>query len=84
MNNTTDQAVINMLRKVAEKKELIEKAKKRPQWKTNCVFKGIAKNINIQTVRDENVLLEILGSLILEKKAKEEAANILELEYDGQ
>lgn len=53
---TTDEAVLDLLRKVQEKKDQIAKASKKPQWKTNCTIgydpDSPAGRTNIMTVRD--------------------------------
>ena len=78
-----DQSVMKLLKKVREKKEKIEKAKKRPRWKTNCIVGIDNRTVNIQTVRDEDKILDACSSLIGMKDLFGRSAKLLGLEFDG-
>jgi len=81
-----DQAVMDLLKKVADKKEEIRKAKTRPSWKTNCTFgtnPSTADRINIQTVRDVRKLIEFHAFLTSQEVQLKQAADDLEVEFDG-
>ena len=59
--NKTDQMVLELLKKVEEKKKQIGSAE-RPSWITNCSFGYNPENntrINIQVVRELEVLVDI-------------------------
>ena len=84
-----DQAVLDLLKKVAAKKEEIKKAKTRPSWKTNCVFTsepGVTSPFtvcNIQVVREVRKLIEIRAILNTKESALKQAAEDLGVEFDG-
>jgi len=83
-----DQAVLDLLKKVAAKKEEIKKAKTRPSWKTNCVFTsepGVTSSYvcNIQVVREVRKLIEIQAHLNTKEAAMKQAAEELGVEFDG-
>lgn len=78
---TMDSLVLELLEKVEKKKEEIKNAKKKPQWITNCSFQYENKHINIQTIRSKEKLVEICALIICNKKEKEEAAKLLDIEY---
>lgn len=84
--NKNDETILALQRKVEEKKSGIARAA-RPQWKTNLAFKinGGVKNLNTVLTISECVYL--LASLVKDKNAFEEAAQILgvknQFEYDG-
>lgn len=79
-----DQEVMALLQKVRQKKEAI-KTQKRPQWKTNCSYalrENPNQRINIQTVRDEDKLLDLAGGMLLDVEYKQKAADKLGLEFN--
>ncbi len=77
----TDKVVLELLQKVEDKKKQIGNAE-RPSWETNCSFsynpEGNAR-INIQTIRELEVLVEIHSFLTLRKRAFKESCDILQL-----
>ena len=72
MEKDTDKLVLELLAKVEAKKQEIGKLE-RPSWLTNCTFsyfeddKSIDK-INIQTVRDVNLLIKIYAHIAGKKR----------------
>jgi len=84
---TTDDAVMELLVRVAKKKEEIKKMKIRPQWKTNCTIGKIEDSthdrVNIQTVRNEGVLMSLYAFLLQQEKLLNTASEELKLEYNG-
>jgi|ERR1035441_110662 hypothetical protein len=61
MNDKTDSMVLELLKKVEEKKKQIGHAE-RPSWSTNCVFgytPDTNARINIQVVRDLETMVDI-------------------------
>jgi hypothetical protein len=85
--NDADQAVLDLLKKVAAKREEIKKAKTRPSWKTNCTFMKDPSTpqsvTNIQTVRDIRKLIEIQAFLMNQETTMNQAASELGVEFDG-
>jgi len=86
VKNTTDNAVMALLAKVTKKKEAIKNASKRPQWKTSCTIgkdpTTTQNRINIQTVRDENILISLWAWLMAEHAGMCKAADDLGLTWD--
>jgi hypothetical protein len=81
-----DQIVMDLLKSVDIKRKQIQKAKTRPNWKTNCTFgkdPSIPERINIQTVKDTRKLLEIFAFLQNQEKSLEQAANYLGVDFEG-
>lgn len=69
--NKIDEIVLQLLKKVNEKKAQIGAAE-RPSWRTNCVFKydpDANASINLQTVTSVSALISIAG--FIESKAKQ-------------
>jgi len=82
-----DQAVMDLLVKVQQKKKEIENAKERPVWRTSCSF-GKDPNlttdrVNIQVVKDPRKLIEIWAFLTSQQNSMLNAANDLGLDFDG-
>ena len=78
-----DSAVLDLLKKVQVKKEEIKKAKTRPSWKTNCVFPLPGGVVHIQTVSTTTKLIELQAYLNQQESAMKQAAEELEVEFDG-
>jgi hypothetical protein len=84
-----DKAVLQLLTKVREKKEAIKTAQKKPQWLTSCTLdlaggsRSAQDRLNIQTVRDKARLMEVGAFLLRREKDTKQAADLLELPYDG-
>lgn len=81
----TDQLVLDLLKKVEEKKQQIGKAE-RPSWETNCSFGFDPTNntrINIQVVRDLEELVNIYGFIQSKYTAFNVAARDLNLLDDN-
>lgn len=82
-----DQAVLQLLTKVREKKEAI-KAVKHPRWLTSCTIStqpgstNVQDRVNIQTIRDEQKLVEIAAFLLRYKNDMNDAAQYLGLDYN--
>ncbi len=59
---TTDDLVMELLKKVQQKKEEIKAAKKKPNWKTNLSLgrdsNGVHDRVNIQTRTDPNEIID--------------------------
>lgn len=73
--------VLELLKKVEEKKKQIGNAE-RPQWETNCSFgysPEINTRINIQVVRDLEVLVEIHAFLTAKKTYHNNSLTMLKL-----
>lgn len=91
-NNTVsqisvDEQVMQLLAQVSMRKKQIELLKVRPSWKTNCTFGKISTTegrVNIQTVRDLNILVEIYAFLNQTYLQFSQAAKELGLEFDGK
>lgn len=86
MEESVDQAVLALLVKVEKKKQEIEKAKKRPTWKTSCSLgrdpSTTATRVNIQTVRDVRVLVELYAFLLDQQDSLKKAATELGVEEE--
>ncbi len=86
MAKTTDEAVMQLLIKVQQKTEEIKKAKKRPQWKTNCTLgfdpESPQGRVNIMTVRDASKVVDLYAFLIQREEFFKQAAHELGLEVD--
>lgn len=83
MNNTneTDKIVLELLKKVEEKKQQIGNAE-RPSWITNCSFGYDPANntrINIQIVRELEVLVDIHAFLTSKYKSFLNSLTLLKL-----
>jgi hypothetical protein len=79
--NKTDQMVLELLKKVEEKKKQIGNAE-RPCWVTNCSFRfNPESNIatNIQVVRDLETLVEIHAFLTTKYAAYSKSLEALKL-----
>ncbi len=57
-----DQQVMTLLAKVKAQKQTIERAEK-PKWLTNCSFVYEGRTINLHTVSDLGMLVELAGFL---------------------
>lgn len=75
---TKDEIVQDLIAIVQKKKAEIEKLQK-PTWETNCVFTIDGKVSNIRTITSTDTVLKLTASLITERKAFNEAAEILGL-----
>lgn len=83
-DNKTDLMVLELLKKVEEKKKQIGSAE-RPSWNTNCSFRydpNSNASVNIQVVRDLETLVEIHAFLTSKKNAFDLSVTILKL--DGE
>ena len=81
MSDKTDTMVLELLKKVEEKKKQIGNAE-RPSWITTCSFGFDPNNnnhINIQVVRDLETLVEIHAFLSMKAAAYEASLKILAL-----
>lgn len=81
---TTDDIVMELLSKVEAKKKQIGNAE-RPSWITNCSFGYTYETnsrINIQTVRELEILVEIYAFLINKYESFKNSAVILGLEKE--
>jgi cell division protein FtsL len=82
-----DQAVMDLLVKVQQKKKEIENAKERPVWRTSCSFgkdpNSTTDRVNIQVVKDPRKLIEIWAFLTSQQNSMLNAANDLGLDFDG-
>lgn len=81
-----DQAVMKLLKKVQQKKEEIEAAKKKPRWKTNCSIafnpdSEVHDRINLQ-VQSARKLIDLYAFLDQMEGHLERAARELGLEVD--
>jgi hypothetical protein len=80
---TTDEAVMDLLVKVEQKKEEIKKAKKKPQWKTNCSIgadadpKSSHDRKNIQVMRTTQEVMEWYAFLLQKREFLRQAADEL-------
>lgn len=83
-DKTTDEAVMELLKKVAQKKDEIKALKKRPHWKTNCSFgfnpEDSHGRVNIQIIKDTKKIINIYAFLNRHLKDTVEAALALGLE----
>lgn len=83
---SVDQAVLDLLVKVDQKKKEIAKAKIRPSWKTSCTFgrdpASAQDRINIQTVREPRKLVEIFAFLTSQQEELKNAAQELGVDFD--
>ncbi len=81
-----DNAVMDLLLTVTRKKDEIKKAKKRPQWKTNCTFgynpDELNDRVNIMTVRNPARLIDFYVFLLQKEQFSANAADELGLELD--
>lgn len=86
MAKSTDEAVLELLKKVEQKRAEIKKAQKRPQYKTNLTIgydpNTTAGRIMIQTVTDTNKLADIYAFLIQKEEALTQAYGELGLPED--
>ena len=85
---TTDEAVLDLLRKVQQKKDEIAKASKKPQWKTNCTIgydpETTAGRVNIMTVRDPQKVADLYAFLLQKEDYFKRAALELGIETQGK
>jgi len=76
-----DAAVLGLLKQVEKKKLEIKKAKKKPQWKTNCTIgydpESPDGRVNIMTVRSLPKILDLTAFLLQRKQLAEDAAKVL-------
>jgi hypothetical protein len=80
--NKTDALVLELLKKVEQKKQQIGNAE-RPQWETNCSFRYDPNNnaaVNIQVVRDLEQLVDIHAFLSIRYHAYLESLKDLGVE----
>ena len=83
-DDKTDKMVLELLRKVEEKKRQIGNAE-RPSWETNCSFRydpNSNAHINIQVVRELETLVEIHAFLNRKEVDFEFSANTLKLDKE--
>lgn len=76
----TDLAVLDLINKVKAKKQEIASASKKPVYQTNVTFgydPSNASRINIMTVTDPQVLIQIYSFIISRKERYQQAANEL-------
>lgn len=74
-NNKTDALVLELLKKVEEKKQQIGNAE-RPSWITNCSFTytpDTNSRINLQVERDMSVLVDIYAFLTVKRDSHKAA-----------
>jgi len=87
VDESVDQAVLDLLVKVEQKKKEIAKAKTRPVWRTSCTFgkdpNSTQDRTNIQTVRDTRKLVEIFAFLNIQQQELRRAADDLNVDFDG-
>lgn len=80
----TDKAVLELLSKVKKQKDEIAAAKKKPAWKTTCTIsiasEDVHDRINIMTVRDTKVLVDICSFLLNKQRLWAEASSVLSLD----
>ena len=73
MAKSTDEAVLELLKKVQKQKEELRAATKKPNWLTTCTIaynpnSAVADRINIMTVRDKSVLIDIYAFLLCKEQ----------------
>ncbi len=82
MKNETDKIILELLKKVEEKKNQIGNAE-RPSWATNCSF-GFDPNsnarINIQVVKEIEQLVEIYAFLVLKCDTYKQTLDLLNID----
>lgn len=91
---SVDDAVLDLLRKVQQKKDEIAKASRKPAWKTNCSIgftngfdaenksDKIADRVNIVTVTDINRLAHIYMFVVQKEEALQRASVDLGVNLD--
>jgi len=84
---TTDDAVMQLLAKVKQKKEEIEAAKKSPTWKTNCSIAydpeaPVDKRINIRVETKIWKLVDLYAFLLVREGYSITAAKSLGVDLD--
>lgn len=83
---STDEAIMILLRKVQEKKDQIAKARKKPQWKTNCTIgydpETTSGRVNIMTVRDQSKVVDLYAFLVQKSEYINKAALDLDVDVD--
>ena len=83
---TTDDLVLEMLKKVQQKKEEVKAAKKKPQWKTNLSIGRDSSTsqgrVNIMTRTDPNEIIDWFIFLTQKEEGVEKAAEELGLPAD--
>jgi hypothetical protein len=86
MAKSTDEAVLELLKKVEQKRAEIKKAQKRPQYKTNLTIgydpETTTGRIMIQTVTDPSKVAGIYAFLIQKEEALNQAYTELGLPPD--
>jgi len=82
-----DDQVLELLKKVQEKKDEIQKAKERPNWKTNCSIPVDSTRINIQVIKSTQEIVNLYGYLNGIENERKEAAKELNVasnsDYNG-
>lgn len=76
----TDNKALELIAQIKAKKEGIAKAKKKPEYRTNCHFFYNGDLINIQATSDVVKLINIVGFLIQKKNSYLEAVKFLNLD----
>lgn len=79
---TIDEAVLDLLSKVAQKKAEIAKAGQKPQWRTNCTIGYDTESpsrMNFMVIRDVQKLAEIYAFLLQKEVYMKQAADELKL-----
>lgn len=81
----TDQIVIDLLNKVKEKRKSLEK-KQKAKWITSCTIgynpNSVTDRINIQTVSDINILVDICAFLQNKEQAFNRARETLQVDVE--
>lgn len=85
ITKNTDQIVIDLLNKVKEKRQILEK-KQKAKWVTSCTIgynpSSVADRINIQTVTDINILVDICAFLQSKEQAFNRARETLQVDVE--
>jgi len=76
MKEKTDIQVSALIELVGIKKGEIKKAEK-PDWKTNCLYRGAKADVNIRTIGNVEDLVYLLATIKLEASYIQEAAREL-------
>ncbi len=83
---TTDEAVMKLLRTVQQKKDEIANASKKPQWKTNCTIgfnpESATDRINIMTVTNQTKITNLYAFLLEQEEYMQRAAADLGVELN--
>lgn len=78
-----DKKIKELLNVITKKKNDLGD-KPRPAWKTNGIFKyDMVSHTNINTINTIPVCISIVSAILQEKVMSEEAAKLLEVEYEA-